>query len=218
MAQDTQASASPGAASSRTVPTVPVQDAKPVSRASIGLSLLILAVLCVYTLGVLRGWIPPDKKIDAVHLAFITLGLAVVLLLLRPRAFEGLKLLEGGGLKLEFERVKERQREQGDQLKFVRLVLPLLLAENERRHLLNLADEKTGDYRGSNAVRAELRRLRSLNLIQMRVDKPIAELVKDNQDFDLTSFARLTPEGEEWVRTIQMMEKARSHGEPQDVS
>jgi len=210
MADEARASASPRAASSRSVPTVTVRDAKPLSRVNIAFSLLILAAVCAYTLGVLRGWIPPEKKIDAVHLTFIALGTAVVLLLLRPRMFEGLKLLEGGGLKLEFERVKERQREQGDELKFVRLVLPLLLAENERRHLLNLADQKTGNYRGSSAVRAELRRLRSLKLIQMRVDKPIAELVKDNQDFDLTSFAKLTWEGEEWVKTIQVMDKEKS--------
>jgi hypothetical protein len=126
------------------------------------------------------------------------------LLLLRQ-----VKTLSLGEYKLELEKVRQKQAQQERQLEEMGLMLPMLLPEAERNHLLNLSLGKTGGYLGNEPLRAELRRLRSIGLIRMHAGKHVDALA-DGGSFDLGGQAELTDLGESWVRIIQRIEGAHA--------
>src|SRR5260221_14442188 len=87
--------------------SVPVKGIHRIMALLVGLSAI------AYTIGVLSGFIPEDRKLDAIHLSILVLAVVVVAMLLRPDVFERLKLLELTGFSLEMlERAKERQERQ----------------------------------------------------------------------------------------------------------
>ena len=121
---------------------------------------VLLSVSAAYTVGVVSGAVTGEKKIDAVHLALLALTTILCVVVVRPESLERLRLFEIGGVRLEMlEKVREKQHEQESELEDIRLMLPLLLPERERSHLVNLADGKT-QYKANANVRGELRRLR----------------------------------------------------------
>jgi hypothetical protein len=151
------------------------------------------------------------ERLDRTTLLY--LGVAGALLLLRQ-----VKSLSFGGYKLEMiERVREKQARQEDQIEDIALMLPLLLPANERIHVVNLAENRTRGYKGNYALRAELRRLRSLGLIRMLPDQHISSM-KDNMSFDLTAYAELTDLGKHWVKRIQKIEMAEAGPEEKTIS
>lgn len=174
-------------------------------RARVAWSLGALALL--YTFAVVTGLLEKDQQIDGVHLTLILLAALAILIVLRPRTLERLKLLELSGFKLEMlAKVRERQAEQGSQLDDIALMLPLLLPPTERKHLTNLDRGRTGSYKGNGALRAELRRLRSIGLIRMRGENTVGAMTTGTR-FDLSERVALTPLGERWVRRIEEIEK-----------
>jgi hypothetical protein len=165
---------------------------------------VVLSVLA-YTAAVVSGFIGEKNKIDTVNLAIIALGILGTIVLLQPEVLTRLKLFELAGFKLEMLEVKEQQAKQGSHLQDIALVLPLLLPETERAHLLNLANATTASYRGCHPLRAELRRLRSIKLIRMRGDHHVGE-IQNNLIFDLARYVELTELGERWAKRIREIE------------
>lgn len=176
-------------------------------RLRVALAILVVLLVAAYTGATLSAEIGPENRIDAINLALIVLGVVGVALLIRPDIVNRLRLFELSGLRLEFEQVKEAQVKQGSRLDDISLVLPLLLPEPERRHLMNLATNKAARYAGNDAVRSELRRLRSIGLIRMRGGRHVGEIA-DGLLFDLNDHVELTELGERWVRRIREIEKA----------
>ena len=173
---------------------------------------LILAIVpglltVVYVGGVLTGFLPEGRKIDTVTLAIIVLAVVAVAALVRPHVFSRLKLFEVGGIKLEMvERVTKYQEKQGNQLKDIQLILPLLVPEGERKRLLDLAEGKTFTEKGDHhRLRSELRRLRPVKLIRMKDGHKVAEL-KDDMEFEFARCVELTDLGKQWVNRIKEME------------
>ncbi|HEX3537894.1 MAG TPA: toll/interleukin-1 receptor domain-containing protein [Stellaceae bacterium] len=77
----------------------------------------------------------------------------------------------------------------------------LLLQLSERRHLINLHRGRTAKYEGQGALREELRRLRGLNLVQMKPGKTVAEIV-DGRKVDLAQWLELTELGRSWAEWL----------------
>jgi hypothetical protein len=170
-------------------------------------SVLLIVLAVVYITSIIAGHLPENRRIDTVTLLIVALITVVVIVLLRPGTFNRLKLLELSGFKLEMlEEVKEQQKKQGSELADIALILPLLLPETERRHLLNLANNTTSDYKGNHSVRSELRRLRSIGLLRMRPNHTISQM-NDNRSFDLAEYIELTPLGLRWVNRIHEIEQ-----------
>jgi hypothetical protein len=92
------------------------------------------------------------------------------------------------------------------------LMLPLLLPQAERQHLLNLANGRTTEYKGDHSVRSELRRLRSLGLIRMHRDRQVAQM-QDGLGFDLVDYVELTELGKRWARKLQEIEEGEAPNE-----
>jgi hypothetical protein len=127
----------------------------------------------LYTTAVLFGQITDKQKIDTINLALIALVLLAILILTRPRMFEQLSLVEILGIKLQLNRVLDRQAQQETQLQDISLILPLLIPQSERKHLAELgSNQKHLNQRSSSLVR-ELRRLRSVGLVTGPGDPPI---------------------------------------------
>ncbi|MBV9671450.1 MAG: hypothetical protein JO076_01315 [Verrucomicrobia bacterium] len=110
---------------------------------------------------------------------------------------------------VDLTEIKSKQDWQQDHLKVVQLVLPLLLPIQEQQHLINLGIQNTSGYRGNDAVRSELRRLRSMGLIEKRAGRNIGE-IKDNHTIDLQDYVYLTKSGQEWVTIIQANQQSLS--------
>ena len=180
------------------------------------LAVIVGILVSGYTVAVTTGYIKECDRIDAVHLVLIALTVVFIVILLQPEVVSRLRVLEMTGFKLELlesvEKVKEKQARQGNILSDINMILPLLLPETERVHLLNLDMRNTNAYKGSGSLRAELRRLRSIGLIKMRFAKPVGS-IKDGLIFDLADYVELTRHGERWVQKIRDIEKVDSIGE-----
>jgi hypothetical protein len=120
--------------------------------------------------------------------------------------FKQVKTFSMGQLKFEMiEKIRERQDKQEERLADIALILPLLLPENEVKHIKNLFARTTGGYTGSHAVRTELRRLASIGLLSRKTDHSIADM-KDNTKLDLGGIVELTDLGRRWAARIQEIE------------
>ncbi|HET7784827.1 MAG TPA: hypothetical protein VFL36_02550 [Myxococcales bacterium] len=173
------------------------------------MAVVIVLLLAAYTGAVLEGAIPESRKIDSAHLALLALGVFSVLVICYPRMFSRVQSFEVAGVKASFEGLLAAQARQQTELDLIRFVLPLLLPDMERKHLLNLSSLATRGYKGNTSVRAELRRLRSMGLIRMQPDKNVHD-IKDNVEVDLGLFVALTPLGRLWVERIEELERTQA--------
>lgn len=179
---------------------------------SISWSLVVLGLLAGFG-AIIRavgdGKAPLLERLDETTLMYLAVGGA--LLMLRQ-----VKSLSFGTYKLEMlEKVREQQAKQESQIQGIALMLPLLLAKTEQKHLMNLDRGETGNYRGNHSLRSELRRLRSIGLLKMRDGRQIGAM-KEGLVFDLHGFVELTPLGEQWVKQIREIERAESTAKPDD--
>ncbi len=167
-------------------------------------AILIGVIVAGYTLGVILGLLPTDRKIDTVTLLLIVLAVVVIVGLVSPETLKRVKILElgTGGVKFELEQVKQKQAQQEDRLKQFAEILPLLLPEPEQQHLLNLTNGQTTDYVGNHILQADLRHLRSIQLIKMIGNHHVSEMT-DNKKFNLADYVEVTPEGKRWIHIIQ---------------
>ncbi len=176
------------------------------------IAFFIGALSLAYVIGLVSGNIPKDRQIDATVITLIVLSAISIVFLLRPDSFSRLKLLEMAGFKLELlEKVREKQEMQQVRLDDIRWILPLLLPETERNHLFNLERGQTKEYIGRGALRAELRRLRSIGLIEMVHPARHIGQLQGGGKFNLADYVRLTKRGRQWVTQIQEIEKAEAN-------
>lgn len=175
------------------------QPAKP--RGSRLAAILVLLLMAGYTAAIMLG-LPKDKRIDGSTLGVIGIGSLIAIILFRPDIVERVTRLEIAGWKIDIE---QRQEKQDKQLRDIQLILPILLPENERKHLLNLASQNTKLDKGNQDVRTELRRLRSLKLIKMKPRQEIGRM-EDGKEVNLSDFVELTDLGQHWVERIKEIE------------
>ena len=164
-------------------------------------------LLSVYTLGIVLGYVPKDRRLDGTALTLIVVGLLAIAVLLRPDVLDRLKVLEALNFKVELSEVREKLARQSDDLAVIRMMLPFLLPDNERIHLTKLARHQTANYDGRGSLRTELRRLRSIGLIRMRAPERHIAQMTTGTIFDLADFTELTPLGEYWARRIDEIHK-----------
>ena len=161
----------------------------------------VLLFVAGYTAAVMLG-LPKERRIDASTLGVIGIGSLIAVVLFRPDIVDRVTRLEIAGWKVDIEKKQEKQDKQ---LNDIQLILPILLAESERKHLLNLASQNTKPYRGNQDVRTELRRLRSLKLIRMKPNQEIRRM-EDGKEVALSDFVELTELGQHWVDRIKDIE------------
>lgn len=153
--------------------------------------------------------VPVAQRVDQTTLLYLTVAGALLLL-------HKIKSFSLGEIRFEvFEKLRERQVKQEAKIDDIDLMLPLLLPAKEIRHLKNLANHNTARYRGSHALRGELRRLRSMGLIANIPNHGISEL-KDGTELDLANHVDLTPLGKRWVTRLWDIEELGEEGKKPD--
>lgn len=162
---------------------------------------LLLLFVTAYVAAVMLG-LPKDRRIDPATLGVIGIGAIIAMVLFRPDIVDRITRLEIAGWRVEIEK---RQDKQDKQLDDIQLILPILLAESERKHLLNLAAHNTQYYKGNQDTRTELRRLRYLKLIKMKSGQEIRH-IEDSKVVDLSNFVELTELGQHWADRIKEIE------------
>lgn len=172
-----------------------------------GLAVLIGALASAYFVAIVVGGLPSEQRIDSNGLILIVLvGLSIVLLT-SPRLLQRLTLLELPGFKLQLDRLIRAQEDQERRLAIISSLLPLLLPAPEQQHMLNLDYGRTMNYTGGSNLRAELRRLRSIKIIEMVSDKVKIADLHSNSTYDIADYIRLTPLGKDWVEVIKELEE-----------
>lgn len=149
-----------------------------VARASVAIGVLLLVIL--YSLGIVIGKIPVQRKLAGADVAILVVGILVGTALLRPQLLDRLTHFKLGSVEFELQQLQKNQKTQQDELDDVRFVLTLLLQDSEREHLRKLETGETQNYVGRHQLRTELRRLRTLGLIANVGNRRIGE-IQDNQ-------------------------------------
>ena len=188
----------------------------PQTRGFIGRWLLAAAACLLataYTAGVVFGLIPKVQRIDAANLMVLALAALCAILLVNPEALERLRHLKVAGFEFDLEKIKRRQELQQDQLEAISLLLPLVLRETETKHLRNLGERKTDGYVGNHDMRTELRRVRTMGLIENLPGRSVSEM-KDGMNLNLSQYVQLTSFGRRMVTQLEAMEKVKADKAP----
>jgi hypothetical protein len=98
-----------------------------------------------------------------------------------------------------------QERNPGSQIENLQLILYLLLPSNERQHLVNLIEGRTGQYEGNQFVRAELQHLQNLGLVTLKPDRSLNE-IHDRLLFNLADYVKLTAIGHDWIQQVPAIE------------
>jgi hypothetical protein len=146
--------------------------------------------------------ITKDRRLDVAELGILALVTLIVAMLCMPSFFKRVKSLKFPGGELELlEKLQEDAQKNKEELDDIRFVLTLLLAPSELQHLKNLQSGQTQQYQGGGPVRAELRKLRTLGLIDSQRDRRIAEL-EDRKNLDLARLVCLTERGQRYLERL----------------
>lgn len=164
-------------------------------------ALIVMLSVSIYIVCLVLGKLQERQKFSASDVGMIVVAVIVAGVLLRPEFLNRLTHLKVGNVEVELEKLQQDQLLQRHELDDVRFVLTLLLQQTEVQHLKNLENNETQGYEGNNNVRNELRKLRTLGLIQSRENRPIGELT-DRFKFDLKDFVRLTVRGRHYLERL----------------
>lgn len=181
-------------------------------------AVLIGSAIAVYFVLALRGKIGKDNRVTPAELGVLVAGAVGIGVLLKPEFFDRLRKFDIAGVKVELGEVRksqmEVQKQQDEQramIEDIRLALRLLIGERERVHLLNLFHRRTDTYEVRGALRDEIRRLRTMNLIRMRPDKTVAGMPA-NAQFNLGDFVELTEDGFRFVSRMNEIAAEQAAG------
>jgi hypothetical protein len=173
--------------------------ARPIGR--ITLAAAIILAVAAYIRAILAGAIPAAAKLGVVELTIILVAGLVVTVLLQPRILDRLSHFKLGSLEIELEKLQQAQQVQVNELNDLRFVLTLLLLPSELRHLRSLQKGGAVNAVGSNALRTELRKLRTMKLIRSCGGKRIGEIA-DQKSWDLAAFVELTDRGRDYLERL----------------
>lgn len=195
-------------------PAIPSPRKKwPIFRIAAGAVLLIL--VGVYISLIVTGTISANRQISVANLVVIVVALIIVAILIWPQALSNIQEFGVGGLSVKMrERLQEIQDTQNDHarnLEEIHFILESLVTTSERKHLKKLADRTAANYRYSDALLLELRRLRDVGLIEERNDPKgnkyrIGKLRRLPQPFDLSFYLDITERGNDYIRRISEVE------------
>jgi hypothetical protein len=168
------------------------------NRAWLAVAAILALLVPLALVAVLAGWVTQVPKLSLTHV-----GIALLAILILGHLFWHPQ----GQDQRTLQDVEQRRAREGASLGDVLQILPHLLPESQRTHLLNLASEKTANCQGSRVLRGQLRRLCAMGLVQPKIGRRIRQIT-DGMVFDLGDYVELTPLGHEWVGCILAIEKA----------
>lgn len=166
------------------------------------IALCILLSVAFYSLGIVAGVIPPQRRLVGADVAILLIGVLITAVLLRPEILDRLTHFKLGSLEFELQKLQSNQKSQQNELNDVRFALTLLVQDRERDHLANLESGETKNYVGNHDLRTDVRRLRTLGLLANVGDRKVAD-IKDGQQLDLARFVQLTERGRQYLEKLR---------------
>jgi hypothetical protein len=177
-------------------PSPPQSGTWPVARV---IGTTAAALVLAYTVFLVAVGLPKDQRLDTAEVALLLLAGLLATVVWRPDLMDRIKHVKFMGNEIELlEKIHESSEKQKADLEEMRLIISLLLFQTEIAHLRNLAQQKPQVYEGNEAVRRELRRLRTLGLIETLPHRGIGELA-DGKRIDVTELVRLTKRGKRYL-------------------
>jgi hypothetical protein len=166
------------------------------------IAIVVVITVAAYILGIVVGWIPTQQKLSAADVGLIVVAGVATSALLRPDVLHYFTRIKLGIFEADLRDLREGQLVQQKELDDIRLVLTLLVQRHEQNHLENLEKVSPVWYEGNHNVRSELRRLRTLGLIQNLKDRGIGEF-KDGTKHDLKEIVQLTERGKYYLERVR---------------
>ncbi len=183
-------------------------------------SLIVMAV-GAYIYATLGGWIIESRRLDANSIVLIVLAAGAAFLIANPSSIEGLTSITLGSFKAEFAQIRRRQEDQQRQVESISAVLALLLTDAEQVQLLTLGRGESTTCKGSHEIRARLRKLRDMRLIQMNRDQEgnsrTVAAMTDDKVVDLSDFLSLTRLGRQIVAELERIQLDRLQARDRDA-
>ena len=185
----------------------------PIFRFAAGAALLIL--VGVYIGLIVTGTISASRQISVANLVVIVVGLIIVAILIWPQVLSNVQEFGVGGLSVkmreQLQEIQDTQKDHTRNLEEIHFILESLVTTSERKHLKKLADRTAANYRYSDALLMELRRLRDVGLIEEKKDPQgnkyrIGKLRRLPQPFDLGFYLDITERGNDYIRRINEVE------------
>jgi hypothetical protein len=170
------------------------------------IAIAVVLTVAAYIVGIVAGWIPVQRKLTTADVGLILVAGVATSVLLRPDVLHYLAHIKLGIFEADLRDLREGQRVQQKELDDIRLVLTLLVQRHEQNHLENLEKAGPALYDGNHNVRSELRRLRTLGLIQNLKNRGISEL-KDGTKHDLKEIVQLTERGKYYLERVRQQVK-----------
>ena len=154
----------------------------------------------------------PSIVPDAITAGFLILAFVPWLApLIKTVEVPGVGKIELREVERKAEEAKGAAVSAAQRIDDIALMLPLLLPEKDIKLLISLGSGGPAKFRGSHEFRGQLRRLRSMGLIENRTDRKVVD-IKDGTEIDLGDYMKLTPLGKRWVSRIQEMEEIGEWG------
>jgi hypothetical protein len=175
------------------------------------IAVAILLAVAVYVVRIVAYGMDEKHRLTGADAAIVVVGILIGAILMQPQLLENIKHFKLGSIEFELQHLQRKQEKQQADLDGVRLALTLLVQESERGRLRKLKSGDTKDTIGSHELRTDLRRLRTLRLVQSVGERKIAEL-KDGQKLDLKNIVELTEDGKNYLDQLGDPEQDTSIG------
>ena len=161
---------------------------------------LLLIALVAYVMAIVSGVLKSDQRLSIADLVGIVVIIGLAAVLLAPQSLDRIQALNIGELKVQLHEIRNDQASQKREIDLIRLALELAVTENERKHLTNLDQPlEVVRYTGNQALKIELRHLRTLELIH---SKRYIGQIPDEREFNLREFVELTQRGRDYLKSI----------------
>jgi hypothetical protein len=158
----------------------------------------VMVVIPLWIVMVATDWGPQGSPLHFSQLVAIAAGILIAgHLVFHPRSESGKAM----------EEVRQRQAEQASQLEDLVQILPHLLPESQRAHLLRLRGEVAEKCEGTPALRGDLRRLCAMGLVRVKMGRRIRQIV-DSVAVAPADYVDLTSLGGQWIESILTIERA----------
>jgi|GEM_PF-4966921 len=129
----------------------------------------VTAAAGIYTLGVITGWIPEQRRIDAANLAIIVLASSCAILLFFPQLLGRMKSLELAGFRIELQtQINQVQQTVTAQEQQINILLQTAMSRKIFQHLVGIACLKNYEYHDQWLFQREIYYLKDHGYIRMK--------------------------------------------------
>lgn len=182
-------------------------------------------LIAAYVGLVVSGTISASRQISVANLVVIVVGLIIAAILIWPQMLSNVQEFGVGGLNVkmraQLREIQNTQKDQTKNLEEIHFILESLVTTPEMKHLSKLANRTPANYKRSDTLIMELRRLRAAGLIEPKKDQSgnKSRIGKLPPAFELGLYIDITERGKDYIKRVNEMEgPASTSARPNSVS